>query len=219
MADEYLGHPRLARQAAKDAGEIHYRTGKPCTRGHISERLTSTGQCIECRPIVKRQWRKANRQTYLAGLKRKRDRHPDKVKAARLRHRTRHADRLKKAERERARRRLNTEEYELSKAKQKLRKETLLAEAAGRPRPNVCDICGEGGGKIVFDHCHVHGHFRGWLCNRCNWVLGHAKDDPSLLRKMAEYLEANVGQVEGGDAQQASGLVFCGAGSFLSGGG
>lgn len=58
----------------------------------------------------------------------------------------------------------------------------------GRTKPDVCDICGQGG-KICFDHSHAQGVFRGWLCNRCNLALGHVKDSPSLLRKLADYLE------------------------------
>lgn len=60
-------------------------------------------------------------------------------------------------------------------------------EAEAGEKPNTCGVCGSGG-KICFDHCHATNKFRGWLCNRCNLVLGHAKDDPELLRKLADYL-------------------------------
>lgn len=62
-----------------------------------------------------------------------------------------------------------------------------------RPCPDVCELCHQFNRRIVFDHCHTSGRFRGWLCDRCNKVLGLMKDDPKLLRKMADYLEA--GQV------------------------
>lgn len=61
-------------------------------------------------------------------------------------------------------------------------------ERAGRPRPDRCEVCGNSG-RIVFDHCHQRSHFRGWLCNRCNWVLGFVKDDPALLLQLAAYLK------------------------------
>jgi hypothetical protein len=64
----------------------------------------------------------------------------------------------------------------------------LLVATKGRVKPSVCDVCGNGG-KICFDHSHAHGNFRGWLCNRCNLILGHAKDNPEILRKLATYLE------------------------------
>lgn len=66
--------------------------------------------------------------------------------------------------------------------------------AAGRPRPEVCELCGEFNLRIVFDHCHQKGHFRGWLCDRCNKVLGIVKDSPALLRGLASYLEDNDGE-------------------------
>lgn len=36
------------RSDAIAAGAIRYFTGKPCKRGHVSERLSSTGNCIAC---------------------------------------------------------------------------------------------------------------------------------------------------------------------------
>jgi hypothetical protein len=61
---------------------------------------------------------------------------------------------------------------------------------AGRPRPSNCEQCGRTW-KIAFDHCHASGKFRGWLCSHCNLILGHAGDDPHLLRRLADYLEKN----------------------------
>lgn len=61
---------------------------------------------------------------------------------------------------------------------------------AGRQRPDRCDICGKQA-RIVFDHCHQHGHFRGWICDRCNTVLGHVEDQTQLLLKMIAYLQRN----------------------------
>lgn len=60
---------------------------------------------------------------------------------------------------------------------------------AGRPKPDNCELCGQPSKKICWDHNHDTGHFRGWLCAPCNYILGRVKDDPILLRKMAEYLE------------------------------
>ena len=72
--------------------------------------------------------------------------------------------------------------------------------AMGRPRPDRCEVCNEAGywrGRsphIVFDHCHATGKPRGWLCDRCNKLLGLVKDNPVLLRKLTAYLEHHHGE-------------------------
>jgi len=50
---------------------------------------------------------------------------------------------------------------------------------AGRPKPDHCELCGDVARRITFDHCHQRGVFRGWLCDSCNTILGHAQDDPN----------------------------------------
>jgi hypothetical protein len=69
-----------------------------------------------------------------------------------------------------------------------LRNRELLA---GRPKPTRCDICSGATRRIVFDHCHQKGHFRGWLCEKCNITLGMVNDDVQHLRKLIAYLERN----------------------------
>ena len=43
----------------------------------------------------------------------------------------------------------------------------------------------------VVDHNHTTGKVRGLIHNRCNLVLGWAKDDPILLKDAADYLTKN----------------------------
>ena len=70
---------------------------------------------------------------------------------------------------------------------------------AGRPKPKQCETCGDFVDKtktisftsICFDHDHKTGKFRGWICRRCNTILGYVKDNPELLRSLANYLEKN----------------------------
>lgn len=49
--------------------------------------------------------------------------------------------------------------------------------------------CGRKTGHWCTDHSHKTGKVRGILCQHCNAMLGHAKDDPSRLRMGAKYLE------------------------------
>ena len=44
---------------------------------------------------------------------------------------------------------------------------------------------------VHFDHCHKNGHFRGWLCFGCNTALGAARDSAKILRKLADYIDAD----------------------------
>lgn len=64
----------------------------------------------------------------------------------------------------------------------------LLVAQAGK-----CAICGtEDPGKrskfFCVDHSHATGKVRGLLCSHCNRMLGHAKDDPTILFAAVEYL-------------------------------
>lgn len=49
-----------------------------------------------------------------------------------------------------------------------------------------CEICADS--ATVVDHCHDTGAVRGYLCGRCNTVLGFARDRPDVLRAAAAYL-------------------------------
>lgn len=71
--------------------------------------------------------------------------------------------------------------------------EEMLRACAGR-----CPCCKVPfsaliGATPVVDHCHTRGHVReavrGIICAHCNFVIGHANDDPGILRACASYLE------------------------------
>lgn len=61
-------------------------------------------------------------------------------------------------------------------------------KSAGSSKSTKCEIC-HCVGIIVFDHDHKTKLFRGWICDKCNVGLGMAKDNPIILRAMADYLE------------------------------
>lgn len=60
-------------------------------------------------------------------------------------------------------------------------------KAVGRKKPEHCELCGLVG-RICYDHDHKTEKFRGWICHRCNVVLGMAGDDVKLLLAMVNYL-------------------------------
>ena len=64
---------------------------------------------------------------------------------------------------------------------------------------DCCAICkkNNAGGrskKFNVDHCHTTGKVRGLLCVNCNRMLGHALDNPEVLKAGAEYLVAQAAQ-------------------------
>jgi hypothetical protein len=60
-----------------------------------------------------------------------------------------------------------------------------------------CMICGinedEMSKKLDVDHCHNSGKVRGLLCNPCNNMLGHARDNVDILEAAVKYLKENGG--------------------------
>lgn len=61
----------------------------------------------------------------------------------------------------------------------------MVLEQAGR-----CAIC-DGESPLCVDHDHSTGRVRKLICDPCNKALGMAREDPRVLRRMAEYIEAH----------------------------
>jgi hypothetical protein len=52
-----------------------------------------------------------------------------------------------------------------------------------------CLICKTDKGKLNVDHCHKSKKVRGLLCSHCNKMLGHARDNKSILEAAIKYLD------------------------------
>ena len=65
--------------------------------------------------------------------------------------------------------------------------------ALSESQNHVCAICETNKGKrrMAVDHCHDTGKIRGLLCKDCNTGIGNLNDDPNLLHKALEYLNAH----------------------------
>jgi hypothetical protein len=150
-----------------------------------------------------------------------RARHPEVSKAIRQRHREGNLERIREADKlAKRRRRENPDVRRLHRERQKITYDTRMVELAGRPKPEVCELCGgppQGGfgRELVFDHCHQRGVFRGWLCDRCNRTLGQVKDSPALLRAMADYLEKAHGATESSATEGPPSVSICGTGTLI----
>jgi hypothetical protein len=51
-----------------------------------------------------------------------------------------------------------------------------------------CPICLNYFEKLVIDHNHTTGKFRGLICSSCNLMLGHSRDIVNTLLNAADYL-------------------------------
>jgi hypothetical protein len=51
-----------------------------------------------------------------------------------------------------------------------------------------CNICNRRVDKLVVDHDHVTGKVRALLCNKCNLLIGFAKDNPKVILQATAYL-------------------------------
>lgn len=78
----------------------------------------------------------------------------------------------------------------------KYRMRPVQVRALWEQQGRRCAICtaalsepGNGGRHTHVDHCHLTGRVRGVLCNHCNLMLGHAKDNPDTLARAAVYLQ------------------------------
>lgn len=95
---------------------------------------------------------------------------PEKIKKSKRKYRKAHSERINESDRK--------------------CKKTKLEKIAGRKKPEQCEVCGAFG-RIVFDHDHKTGEFRGWICNRCNVALGMANDNIEILELLIKYLKQN----------------------------
>lgn len=77
----------------------------------------------------------------------------------------------------------------------KKRRINIRENKANRKRPEQCEICGILGKDLkrglCYDHDHITGKFRGWICMRCNTTLGLVKENTETLMDLIEYIKKN----------------------------
>ena len=194
----------ISAREAFEKGLTRYFTGKYCKWNHLSERMISNGCCVEClkeKRSRSRQdkyestkvWRLKNPDSRKIEAEKYRKKYPEKVAKNSKRWREKNLDANRERERLYARkiRATNPEKEKERLRRYNERQAKKRIDEAGREKPELCEICGLNEFRIVFDHCHAKGFFRGWICDRCNRVLGIVKDSKELLIKLKDYLEKN----------------------------
>lgn len=167
----------ITRENAKAAGFSRFFVGEPCKRGHIAEQYVVNRKCSECSRLEMREnyWKNPELKRQKAAEWASKPENKEKARAYKLKHK---------------RKRPSTYYTTLQREKD-----------AGRPRPPVCELCAKpnkGNKPIYWDHCHASGAFRGWLCHRCNTVLGQVSDSAVLLHRLADYLERGLKYAKAG---------------------
>ena len=61
-----LSQAIVTRAEARAQGLTRYFTGKPCKHGHVSERMRSSGACVECQRLLVQKARAANPEKFRA---------------------------------------------------------------------------------------------------------------------------------------------------------
>jgi len=177
------------RKLARAQNSTRYFTGKPCVRGHVAERVTSRGLCVECLREAERlsEPRKRRRRArYEAG---KRD--PEKGKMKRENDKKYYEkNRERVVARAASYQRANLDrvrDNRLRRMGASLEQFKLYVES----NDGRCPICLGRPESFVADHDHGTGLFRGAICSGCNSLLGYAKDDPSTLQRAILYIGAH----------------------------
>jgi hypothetical protein len=137
------------------------------------------GHCKTCRAAYHRTWYAANRESVIRRSIKYRKGHPKQ--------------RRKSLQDWRNRKRFLVALQSSRSAALKLGHEPCIstADEIKASFSGYCAVCGVSEEmcttRLHMDHNHVTGNFRGWLCPRCNKILGMAKDSADLLIRLATY--------------------------------
>lgn len=156
-----------SRTLAIAAGELKYKTSKPCKRGHLSDRFVSSGACVDClKELTKTP----------AFIVKRKDHYKRKIEHIKTRTASyRELNRLTIRIRKQRKYGLSPDQYK-----------ALLAS-----QNNCCAICElplDLGKRTHTDHCHETNKVRGILCHHCNSGIGLLKHSPELMRRAIAYV-------------------------------
>ena len=167
--------PKIVERAeARLLGLTRCFTGRPCKYGHVAERFVSTGACIICcrkRHLVR--W--AADPTIAA----------EKDRAARHRRERDNPER----ERQKRKRYYKIDNGRKFRARYKGHAPPPLEkDCPPRPKDGKCECCGKKARRLVLEHDHHTGKFRGWTCDLCNTGLGAFGDSMAGIRRAVQYM-------------------------------
>lgn len=205
MAKKHEHHPEYKHLPAtglraRELGETYYFTGKRCTKGHLSPRYASSGNCVQCianargKVEINQKGRstkrsESNQLAALAAIENGFTEYKSTDPCPHGHYRRYvttnnciDCNDAKRAERsEKARWSRIKKEYGLSEDQV----QTMLVDQV-----NACAICSTDiATGYHIDHCHTTGKVRSLLCSRCNQALGLLDEDQAKIQKAADYLK------------------------------
>ena len=147
--------------------------GRPCKRGHSGIRYATTRQCVECLPIVMREWESKNRDRHLAAGRNWYRKNRTKILGEARAWRQRRPWVGREANWRRLGIKCTWDQYQ-----------EMFAAQNG-----VCAICSAIPTKrgLCLDHDHQDGRLRGLLCIRCNNLVGQIEN--GIAASATTYLE------------------------------
>lgn len=160
-----------ARAEALLKGETKYISGKPCKRGHIGLRMTSTGTCIECRKIKSRERYAANPQK---AILKQQERYKKFAETIKLKRRERYAE---NPEKELITSRVRTAEWRAANPdKVKAQKPIKEAYAKANPHKKAAHLAKRRAAKML--------RTPKWLTPDDLWMVEQAYEIASLRTRM-----------------------------------
>ena len=163
----------IDRADAQRLGMKRYFTGRPCNHGHIAERSTTTRHCVICAAYHRRGRWASNPEGERVKEKVRRER--------RERDNPEH-------EREKRKRYYKVEDRRKFNAKYGgYMPPPPEKDCPPRPKDGKCQCCGKPR-RLVLEHDHHTGKFRGWTCNPCNIGLSAFGDSMAGIRRAVQYM-------------------------------
>jgi Recombination endonuclease VII len=150
-----------------------------CNRCRADTPHYKDGRCRPCRSVES---------------KKRRERHPEKIQAAKEKWRRERPDLVKAQIRKWAQEhpqamRAHARKYATGWSGE-------MFDMAWVAQGGCCAICrrpmqptGHKKDSVTADHCHATGQTRGLLCNKCNTGIGYFDDDPVRLQSARDYVE------------------------------
>lgn len=204
MAKPEVFHPEYSLLPATGArarhlGVMHYFTGKKCSRGHISPRYASSGNCAQC--IAER---KGNAYINFRGKSSKRSAENQILAEEAIAGGKTTYFALTQCPHGHSERFVNSNScVECSRLNMQKRKEESkwkrieklygvtksIFDLMLKDQDHKCAICeSEIKESAHIDHCHTDGHVRGLLCSRCNQAIGLLDEDTERMKKAVSYI-------------------------------